>query len=131
MSRAHRVLGETEAAILREWEALEAERQHLRDWRIQLEECTKTASLQFASVRSQLERDCKEYKRDLRRVCERELEASWREKKVARREEVMTQKEGLMVEYKAKLDALNKTIEDQRVRQTETAEELHKWQLEL
>jgi hypothetical protein len=30
--------------ILREWEALEAEHQCLRDWRTQLEECTKAAS---------------------------------------------------------------------------------------
>jgi hypothetical protein len=44
LSRAHQVLSETEAAILREWEALEAEHQCLSDWRTQLEERTKTAS---------------------------------------------------------------------------------------
>jgi hypothetical protein len=33
LSRAHQVLSETEAAILREWEALEAEHQRLNDWR--------------------------------------------------------------------------------------------------
>jgi hypothetical protein len=43
-SRAHQVLRETEAAILREWEALETEHQRLGDWRTQLEECTKTVS---------------------------------------------------------------------------------------
>jgi hypothetical protein len=42
MFRAHQVL--TKAAILREWEALEAEHQRLSDWRTQLEERTKTAS---------------------------------------------------------------------------------------
>jgi hypothetical protein len=33
LSRAHQALQETEAAILREWEALEAEHQRLSDWR--------------------------------------------------------------------------------------------------
>jgi hypothetical protein len=65
LSRAHQVLSETEAAILWEWEALEAEHQRLSDWRTQLEERTKTASRQFTSERSQLERDHKEYKKDL------------------------------------------------------------------
>jgi hypothetical protein len=31
LSRAHQVLSEIEVAILREWEALEAEHQHLSD----------------------------------------------------------------------------------------------------
>jgi DNA repair exonuclease SbcCD ATPase subunit len=90
LSRAHQVLSETEAAILREWEALEAEHQRLSDWRIQLEERTKSTSRQFTSERSQLEQDHKEYKKDLQSVCARELEATWREKKVARREEAVT-----------------------------------------
>jgi hypothetical protein len=99
LSRTHQVLSETEAAILREWEALEAEHQRLSDWRTQLEERTKTANRQFTSVRSQLERDRKEYKKDLQRVCSRKLEATRREKKVAGREEVVTQREALMMEY--------------------------------
>jgi hypothetical protein len=44
LSRAHQALQETKAAILREWEALEAEHQRLSDWRTQLEEHTKAAS---------------------------------------------------------------------------------------
>jgi hypothetical protein len=44
LSRAHQALHETEAAILREWEALEAEHQRLSDWRTQMEERTKAAS---------------------------------------------------------------------------------------
>jgi hypothetical protein len=44
---------------LREWEALEAEHQRLSDWR------TRTMSHQFISEWSQLERDRKEYKKDL------------------------------------------------------------------
>jgi hypothetical protein len=51
--------------ILREWEALEAEHQRLDDWRTQLEERTKAASRQFAFERSELERDRKDYKKDL------------------------------------------------------------------
>jgi hypothetical protein len=114
LSRAHQVLSETEAAILREWDALEAEHQRLSDWRTQLEERTKTASRQFTSMRSQLERDRKEYKKDLQRVCAWELEATRREKKVVGREEAVTQREALTMEYPTKLSALDKTLEAQR-----------------
>jgi hypothetical protein len=65
LSCAHQVLNETEAAIRREWEALESKHQRLSDWCTQLEERTKAASRQFASGRSKLVRDRKEYKRDL------------------------------------------------------------------
>jgi hypothetical protein len=91
LSRAHQALHETKAAILREWEALEAKHQRLNDWRTQLEERTKAASRQFASEQSDLERDRKDYKRDLQKVYARELEASQREKKLARREDVVSQ----------------------------------------
>jgi hypothetical protein len=124
LSHAHQVLSETEAAILREWEALEAGHQRLRDWRTQLEERTKTTSRQFTSVRSQLERDRKEYKKDLQRVCARELEATRREKKVVGREEAVTQSEALTTEYQFKLSALDKTLEAQRAQQVKAVERL-------
>jgi chromosome segregation ATPase len=124
LSRAHQVLSETGAAILREWEALEAEHQRLSDWRTQLEEHTKTASRQFTSERSQLEQDRKEYKRDLQRMCVRELEVTRREKKVARREVVVTQREALMMEYQAKLSTLDQTLEAQRAQQVKAVERL-------
>jgi hypothetical protein len=89
------------------------------------------ASRQFLSKRSQLERDRKEYKRDLQKVCARELEASQREKKVARREEAMSQREALTTEYQAKLNALDQTLEAQRVHQVKAVERLQKWQQEL
>jgi DNA repair exonuclease SbcCD ATPase subunit len=131
LSRAHQVLSETEATILREWEALEAEHQRLSDWRTQLEERTKMATRQFISERSQLERDRKEYKKDLQRVCVRELEATRRENKVARREEAVTQREVLMMEYETKLSALDQTLEAQRDQQVKAVERLQKWQQEL
>jgi hypothetical protein len=65
LSRAHQALQETEAVILREWEALEAKHQRLSDWRAQLEERTKAVSRQFAFERSELERDHKDYKKEL------------------------------------------------------------------
>jgi hypothetical protein len=65
LSRTHQALQETEVVILREWEALEAEQQRLGDWRTQLDERTKAASRQFAFERSELERDRKDYKKDL------------------------------------------------------------------
>jgi chromosome segregation ATPase len=131
LSRAHQVLSDIGAAILREWEALEAKHQRLSDWRTQLEERTETASRQFIFEWSQLERDSKEYKRDLQKVCARELEASRREKKVARREEALTQREALTTEYQAKLNALDQTLETQRVQQTKAVERMRKWEQEL
>jgi hypothetical protein len=76
LSRAHQALHETESAILPEWEALKAEHQRLSDWRTQLEERTKAASRQFAFERSELERDRKDYKKDLQKVYAQELEVA-------------------------------------------------------
>jgi chromosome segregation ATPase len=112
---------------LQQWEELEAEHQRLSDWRTQLEERTKSASRLFLSEWSQLERDHKEYKTDLQKVCARELEVSRREKKVTRREEVVSQREALTTEYQAKLSALDQTLEAQRVQQTKAVERLQKW----
>jgi hypothetical protein len=64
-------------------------------------------------------------------VCARELEASWREKKVTRREEAVSQREALAAEFWAKLSALDQTLEAQRVQQTKAVERLQKWQQEL
>jgi hypothetical protein len=87
--RAHQALQETEAAILREWEALEAEHQRLGDWRTQLEERTMAASRQFAFERSELARDSEGYKKDLQKVYARELEVSRKEKRLAKKEEAL------------------------------------------
>jgi hypothetical protein len=84
LSRAHQALQKIEAAILREWDALEAEHQRLSDWCTQLEERTKAASRQFASEQSELERDRKDYKKDLQKVYARELEVAWKEKRLAK-----------------------------------------------
>jgi chromosome segregation ATPase len=131
LSHAHQVLNETEAAIRREWEVLESEHQRLSDWRTQLEERTKAVSRQFTSERSELARDRKEYKRDLQKVFARELEASRREKKLTKREEALSQREALTIELWAKLNALDQTLEAQRVQQVEAIERMKKWQQEL
>jgi DNA repair ATPase RecN len=89
LSRANQALQETEAEIRREWEALESEHQRLSDWHTQLEECTKAASHQFTFERSELARDRKDYKKDLQKVCARELEASRKEKRLAKKEETL------------------------------------------
>jgi hypothetical protein len=57
----------------------------------------------------------KDYKRDLQKVYARELEASWREKKLARREETLSEREALTTELWTKLKALDQTLEAQRV----------------
>jgi chromosome segregation ATPase len=89
LSRAHQALHETEAAILREWEALEVEHQRLSNWRTQLEERTKTTSRQFASERSELERDRKDYKKDVQKVYALELEVGRKKKRLAKKEEAL------------------------------------------
>jgi DNA repair exonuclease SbcCD ATPase subunit len=131
LSRAHQALHETEAAILQEWEALEVEHQRLSDWRTQLEERTKAASCQFPSERSELARDRKDYKKDLQKVYTRELEASRKEKRLAKREEALSQREALTTELRAKLKALDQTLEAQRAQQVEAIEKIRKWEQEL
>jgi chromosome segregation ATPase len=64
-------------------------------------------------------------------VYARELEASWREKKLARREEAVSQWEALETELWAKLSALDKILEEQQIQQTMTVERLQKLQQEL
>ena len=107
-----------------EWEVLKAEHQRLSDWCTKMEERTRTMSRQFISERSQLERDRKEYKKDLQKVYARELEAH-------KREEAVSQREALATEFRAKLSALDQTLEEQRVQQTKAVERLQKWQQEL
>ena len=72
-----------------------------------MEERTKAASRQFASERSELARDHKDYERDLQKVFARELEASRREKRLAKREEALSEREALTTELRAKLKALD------------------------
>jgi hypothetical protein len=131
LSRAHQALDETEAAIWREWEALESKHQRLSDWRTQLEERTKAVSQQFAFELSELTRDHKDYKKDLQRVYARELEASRKEKRLAKKEEGLNQREEVITELSAKLKAMNKILEEQRTQQTTAMERLQKLQQEL
>jgi hypothetical protein len=131
LSHSHQALHETEAAILREWEALEAKHQRLSDWHTQLEERTKAASRQFAFERSELERDHKDYKKDLQKVYVRELEVGRKEKRLAQKEEALNQREEVVIELQAKLSAFNEILEEQRVKQTAAVERLQKLQREL
>jgi DNA repair exonuclease SbcCD ATPase subunit len=126
LSRAHQALQETEAAILQEWEALEAEHQRLSDWRTQLEERTKAASRQFTSERSELERDRKDYRKDLQKVFALELEVTRKEKRLAKKEVHLDQREEVISDLQAKLNALNKILEEQRVQQTAAVENLQR-----
>jgi hypothetical protein len=64
-------------------------------------------------------------------VYARELEAHRSKKKVARREEAMSQREALAIEFRAKLSALDQTLEEQWVQQTKVVERLQKMQHEL
>jgi hypothetical protein len=131
LSHAHQTLHETKAAILREWEALEAEHQRLSDWRTQLEERTKVASRQFASERSELEQDHKDYKKDLQKVYARVLEVSRKEKMLAKREEALNHREEVVTELRDKLSAMDKILEEQRIQHTVAVERLQKLQQEL
>jgi hypothetical protein len=131
LSRVHQALHETDAAIQREWEALEAERQHLGDWSAQLEEQSKAASHRFAFERSELAQTREDYKRDLQKVYNRELEVSQREKKLAKKEEHLNQREEVVTELQAKLSAYNVMLQEQRVEQTAAVVSLQRLQREL
>jgi hypothetical protein len=65
LTHAHQALQETEAAIRREWKALETEHQRLGNWCSQLERRTKAASCQFASERAELEQESEDFKEDI------------------------------------------------------------------
>jgi hypothetical protein len=80
--------------------------------RTQLEERTKAASRQFASERSELERDRKDYKKDLHKVYAREVEVARKEKRLAKKEEHLDQREEVVTELQAKLNAFNKIREE-------------------
>jgi chromosome segregation ATPase len=114
LSRAHQALRETEAAILREWEALEAEHQCLGDWRTQLEERTKAASCQFALERSELEQRREDLKEDLEKVLERERKAAREDKRLVKRKEHLDQRDAVITEFHEKLKAYNAMLEKQR-----------------
>jgi hypothetical protein len=131
LSRAHQALQGTEAAILWEWEALEAEHQRLSDWRTQLEERTKAASRQFTFERSELERDRKDYRKDLQKVFAQELEVTRKEKRLAKKEVHLDQREEVISELQTKLNAYNKMLEEQRDQQAATVENLLRVQQRL
>jgi hypothetical protein len=128
LSRARQALRETEAAILREWEALETEHQCLGDWGTQLEERTKAVSCQFASKRSELEQGRKDLKEDLEEVIERERKATREEGKLAKKKERLDQREVVITEFHEKLKAYNAVLEKQWDKQTVTEAALQKLQ---
>jgi hypothetical protein len=131
LSRAHQALRETEAAILREWEALETEHQRLGDWRTQMEERTKAASCQFASERSELEQEREDLKEDLEKVFDREREVTREEKRLVKKKEHLDQREAVIMEIHEKLKAYNVMLEKQRDEQTATEVALQKLRREL
>jgi hypothetical protein len=131
LSRAHQALRETEAAILREWEALETEHQRLGDWCTQLEERTKAASYQFALIRSKLEQEREDLKEDLEKVFEREREVTREERSLVKKKEHLDQREAVITEFHEKLKAYNVMLEKQRDEQTTTEAALQKLRQEL
>jgi flagellar biosynthesis GTPase FlhF len=64
-------------------------------------------------------------------VYARELEVTRKEKKLAMKEEHLDQREEVITEFQAKLNALNKILEEQRVQQTVAVESLQRLQQEV
>jgi peptidoglycan DL-endopeptidase RipA len=131
LSHAHQALWETEAAILREWEALATEHQRLGDWRAQLEERTKAASHQFASERSELEEEREDLKEDLQKVFNQEREVTQKEKRLAKKVDHLDQREEVITALQEKQKAYNVMLEKQQDKQTAAAASLQKLQREL
>jgi hypothetical protein len=117
LTRAHQALQETEAAIRREWKALETEHQRLGDWCPQLERRTKAASCQFASEQAELEKEREDLKEDIRKVSDREEEMTQKERSLARKEKHLDQKEEAVTALHDKLKAYNAVQEKQRDKQ--------------
>jgi hypothetical protein len=63
-----------------------------------LEERTKATSRQFAFEQSELERDRKDYNKDLQKVYARELEVARKEKRLAKKEEHLDQRKEVVTE---------------------------------
>jgi hypothetical protein len=131
LSRAHQALQETEVAILREWETLETEHQRLGDWCTQLEERTKVASYQFASERTELERERGDFKEDLLKVSDREQEVTRKEIGLVKKKEHLDQREEVITAFHEKLKAYNMMLEKQRDEQAVAEAKLQKLQQEL
>jgi chromosome segregation ATPase len=64
-------------------------------------------------------------------VYARELEASRKEKRLAKREEALDQREAVVTELRAKLSAMNEILEEQQIQQTTAVERIQKWEREL
>jgi uncharacterized coiled-coil protein SlyX len=80
---------------------------------------------------TELARDRKDYKKDLQKVYARELEASLKEKRLAKKEEALNQREEVVTELSAKLSAMNAILEEQRTQQTAVVEMIQKWEREV
>jgi chromosome segregation ATPase len=64
-------------------------------------------------------------------VYARELEVGWKEKRLAKKEEALNQREEVVTELSAKLSAMNGILEEQRIQQIAAMERLQKLQQEL
>jgi predicted RNase H-like nuclease (RuvC/YqgF family) len=111
LTRAHQALQETEAAIRREWKALETEHQRLGDWCSQLERRTKAASYQFASERAELEQELEDFKEDIWKVYDREEEVTRKERSLVKKKKHLEQKEEAVTALHDKLKAYNAVLE--------------------
>jgi len=76
-----------EAAFLREWAAMDSERQRLSDWHTCLEAHTKAEASHAVEARSKLKADQEAYQVNLQKVFDREFAVSSREKSLVQREE--------------------------------------------
>jgi chromosome segregation ATPase len=125
---AHQALQETEAAIRREWKALETEHQRFGDWCSQLERRTKAASCQFASERAELEQEREDFKEDIRKVSDREEEVTRKERRLARNKKHLDQKEEAVTALHDRLKAYDAVLEKQRDKQAAAEAKLQKLQ---
>ena len=86
LRQAHRSLDDVAEAFQREWTLLEAERERLSDWQGRLESATQAQASRIALDRAALDQDRECYRKDLKKVFDRELAVSTREKSVEKRE---------------------------------------------
>jgi len=109
---AQRSLEDVAEAFQREWTSLEEERDRLRTWADRLGRTTEFQRVSIAEARKKLEMDREAYRKDLRKVYDRELAADRKEKALNQRERALKVEEDRQRKERADLDNRQSHLED-------------------
>ena len=120
-----------EAAFRREWAALESERQRLGNCHTRLEGRTKAEASHAARVQSELKADLESYRANLRKVFDRELTVTGREKAQERREAAIAEAEAGLMAQRSELETRCQGLEIRKQELDKLSETLQGWREQL